>query len=107
MTTVMFTDCDGELVMQADGHAGFNKDGPDIVCAACSALIYTLAQYVAFEEEGGGLSFMTCELSDGRAEIRLRPHESAKERVGAVFSAVKMGYEMLHKKYPEYVNVVG
>ena len=107
MTTVMFTDCDGELVMQADGHAGFNKDGPDIVCAACSVLMYTLAQYVVFEQEHGGVKSARYELNGGEGAVKAYPEKGADERIRAVFSAVKMGYEMLHKKYPEYVNVVG
>ena len=37
----------GRVRLQIDGHAGFGEEGNDIVCAAVSAIFYSLCGYLS------------------------------------------------------------
>jgi len=55
------------------GHAGHNPGGPDIVCAAVSAIIYTLAGYLSQYEDislhmDSGKTFISC-VSDNKIDV--------------------------------------
>lgn len=42
MTTVDYEHNKNTFELKVMGHAGYNPGGPDIVCAACSTLVYAL-----------------------------------------------------------------
>lgn len=69
------------------GHAEYNNEGNDIVCASVSALVSTLAIYL-----------------DGKANIRLNAGDSSiecevTECDKAVFDAIVVGLEVLANTY--------
>lgn len=94
---IVITTADTELTVT--GHAGAGPPGQDIVCAAVSALVQTLA---------GALEKLTpdaaiCRLEPGSAEIRLhRP--SAKARL--LMDAFCIGAAAIAERYPNYVKIV-
>ena len=93
-----------ELFFRLDGHAGYAPEGQDIVCASASMMAAMLFEYVlqtvSIDEIGA------CELVPGHAELDVHPQRV--EDAGAcmtVFEAVRQGFKLLTRRYPEYVIV--
>lgn len=87
------------LCVTAKGHAQSGEAGHDLVCAATSALIYTLAADV---ERLGHPS--TIRLEEGDAEISCTPGEDYRLMVTFLFESLCVGFEMLSVDYPEFVS---
>ncbi len=86
--------CIGERVLLAGGHAGYGEKGQDIVCAAVSALVYTL---VGALEDGGRLESSV--LKAGLAVVR------GTGECGREFAMTGQGLRLLARQYPEYISV--
>lgn len=84
----------GERVLLVRGHAGYDENGRDIVCAAVSALVYTL---VGTLEDGGRLGSSV--LRAGLAVV-----EGTGE-CGREFAMTGQGLRLLARQYPEYISV--
>lgn len=98
MTTIMKTDTANIVTLTAEGHAGYGPAGADIVCAACSMLIYTLKQ--ALEQAD---LLLLAEFTGGNAKVIGRRCAQSEH----VFDTVLAGYGLLAQNYPAHVEVVG
>lgn len=88
----------GKLTMRAEGHAGYAPAGQDIVCAAVSCLMQTLA-YSAAEDEH--TSSCTYQGKDGPV-MSVETGNSVLMR--DKFELVADGLDLLAEQYPENVN---
>lgn len=91
-----------ELVFRLDGHAGYAPEGQDIVCASASMMAAMLFEYVLQTVSIDDLG--ECQLVPGHAELDV--HASRVEDAAAcmtVFEAVRQGFKLLTRRYPEYV----
>ena len=82
----------GETCVRLEGHAGSDVYGKDLVCAAVSALMLTLAANVEGKEA---------------AEIVLQPGNSRISCIpdaAGIFDCICTGFEMLARRFPEYVS---
>ena len=103
MIEVRYSPADYRLSIR--GHAGYAEAGKDIVCAAASALTYTLAMNI------DALSHVyarrkTVRLSEGDSEISCVPVHGMRNVVRLIFEVVIMGYQALAEKYPENVTII-
>lgn len=104
MTNAVFKKEGRSAAAEISGHAGYEKGGADIVCAACSMLAYTLLRQIAEEERKGIVTYMCADVSGGRVFISAEWSEEGDERLSAVFDTVKTGFYMLMEEYPEFVR---
>nr|DAJ22685.1 MAG TPA: YsxB-like protein [Siphoviridae sp. cttZS1] len=96
MIQVTYNEVGDEMILRAEGHAGYAEKGKDIVCAAVSVLMQTLAYSIG-----------TCMMDDGRG-LSVQAHQSCDNM--AKFELVTDGLILLAKQYPEnvrYTNVHG
>lgn len=93
-----------EYYLTMDGHAGFREIGTDIVCAACSILMWTLVS--AAEEEEFHMHLWLNE-DGGSADIRCYPDEESKEKCRYLFDTIFHGMEMVAEQYPQHVKIGG
>jgi uncharacterized protein YsxB (DUF464 family) len=93
----------------AKGHAKSAPVGHDLVCAAVSALVLTLAGNVAYMEAQEAVRNVVTVLDEGNAEIQCTPYRRHKESVEKTYSAICLGFELLATKYPQNISyeVVG
>lgn len=86
------------------GHSGYDREGRDIVCAAVSAVAFTVAGALGdiiglkdfFDEKYG---FMTCNLDmDLSPELR---HDA-----NVIMATAKIGFKQIELAYPKYVKVI-
>ena len=89
---------DYEIVLE--GHSGFAAAGTDIVCAAASALFYTLARELDYRK----IEFTMTEGTETGAEIVAYPPDGFTLDTDVVFETVCTGYRMLAEEYPEHVT---
>ena len=89
-----------DYVITAVGHAGFAAAGTDIVCAAESALFYTLARELDYRK----IEFIMTERADTGAEIIAYPPDGFTLDTDVVFETICTGYRMLAEEYPEHVT---
>lgn len=88
----------GKLTMRAEGHAGYAPAGQDIVCAAVSCLMQTLA-YSAEEDEHTS----SC-IYQGKEGPVLNVEAGDSVLMRDKFELVADGLDLLAEQYPENVN---
>lgn len=96
MITIIYDEKGHDMILQASGHAGFAPKGQDIVCAAVSCLMQTLAYSV-----DGGTATRD---PDGDNVLRVQAAQSFDTL--AKFELVTDGLMLLAQQYPENVRFV-
>ena len=98
MTTVVFR-MEGDRItgFEARGHSGYAEAGADIVCAAVSTLVNTLAgALAAFDCRG-----FHAKLQPGDARITC----AASGATDVLFYAAVIGLAQLKNTYPNYIQM--
>lgn len=99
MIQVIYNEVGDEMILRAEGHAGYAEKGKDIVCAAVSVLMQTLACSVDANNTGN-----TFELSDGKNGNRLTVQAPMSVLNRNKFDLVVEGLIRLAENYPENVQ---
>ena len=99
MIQVIYNEVGDEMILRAEGHAGYAEKGKDIVCAAVSVLMQTLACSVDADNTGN-----TFELSDGKNGNRLTVQAPMSVLNRDKFDLVVEGLIRLAENYPENVQ---
>ena len=86
------------------GHAHSAEKGHDLVCAAASMLVSTLAANVAQLHTKGIVQKKTIILDDGCAEVSCTASNKYKYTVEMIYLGICVGFELLSQRYPEYVT---
>ena len=94
-----------ESFLQVRGHAGSGEKGRDLVCAAVSALVLTLAANTDRMVRAGWVTDPVIRLAEGSALIRCDPCPEYRAAAELVFGSVCAGFLLLAEKYPEYVRM--
>ena len=86
------------------GHAYSDVPGRDLVCAAASALAYTLADNVRkmYAKEMARSKTINMEL--GKAEISCVPVRKYQPDVEMILDAICAGFALLSASYPQYLT---
>ncbi len=96
----------GYISLRVKGHAGQAKRGRDVVCSAASILAYTMAQYLQYVHEQGGLvKRPRIVLNEGDALIVANPTDVYEGEVLNAFFVAEVGYHLLAQNYPQYVKI--
>lgn len=92
MIQVTYNEVEDAMILRAEGHAGYAEKGKDIVCAAVSVLMQTLACSVG-----------TCMCNDGkRFSVACK---KSNDNI-AKFELVTDGLALLQREYPENVRYI-
>lgn len=94
-----------EGFLQVQGHAGSGEKGSDLICAAVSTLVLTLAANTDSMVREGWITAPVIRLTDGAALICGDPKPEYLEAVKLVFVSLCTGFQVLAEKYPEYVTI--
>lgn len=86
------------------GHAYSGETGHDLVCAAVSAVVYSLAINVDCMRASEHLDDSVVELSSGKADISVKPKSLFKGAVTLIFDAVCLGLYGLAHTYPDKIT---
>ena len=91
--------------LRIKGHAGFEKEGKDIICACVSYAFYNLSQ-VMLDYESLGMLCKAPKLKDnkGNSYLEVMPKREYESNVQIVFATVARGLEVLSAQYPEFVD---
>ena len=95
MINIIYNEEGQDMVLRAEGHAEYAPKGQDIVCAAVSALMLSLACSV-----DGGI----VERDDGRDALTVKAVQSYDS--SAKFELVTDGLQLLAEQYPANVRFV-
>lgn len=88
----------GKLTMRAEGHAGYAPAGQDIVCAAVSCLMQTLAYSAAEDERTSSCIYQ------GKKGPVVSVEAGDSVLMRDKFELVADGLDLLAEQYPENVN---
>lgn len=89
----------GKLTMRAEGHAGYAPAGQDIICAAVSCLMQTLAYSAAEDEHTSSCIYQ----GEEGPVLNVEAGDSVLMR--DKFELVADGLDLLAEQYPENVNL--
>lgn len=102
MTTIRVKEKNSRVIIDITGHAGYSlKD--DVVCAAVSALSYTLMQRVQDMDNFNAFNRMRCDYKDGEVHVDVIPHRAYEEELHTTVRTILTGFELLNKRYPNNV----
>lgn len=91
--------------VKAEGHAGAGEYGQDIVCAAVSVLLQTLANEVTEAARAGLLAVGVVAHGDGWMKVEMTPTDQTQDMVDAWVELVQDGIDALAESYPENVEL--
>ena len=104
MIHIKFYKSDDLIHMDMQGHAGTAEKGKDLVCAAATMLVYTLAQAVQFLYEQGRLEEKPkIQIEDGYAFVSASPNGDSLAETLMVFWVSQVGAYVLEHNYPQAV----
>ncbi|GAE87074.1 ribosomal-processing cysteine protease Prp [Acetivibrio straminisolvens] len=89
--------------LRVTGHAGYERRGKDIVCAAVSVLAYTAAGAL---EELAGIKGYTERDGYMRCAVPKDIPEEKKETVRTILETVVLGLKQVELGYGKYVSVL-
>lgn len=88
----------GRYELRVKGHAGYNP-GNDIVCAGCSAVVYSLMG--ALRNAPEHLDSLTTDAERGHAWV----YCEGDAVVGALYRMAEIGLRQIARTHPEHVQV--
>lgn len=91
--------------VKAKGHAGAGKYGQDIVCAAVSCLMQTLANEVEEAARAGLVALGAVAHGEGWMRVEVTPTHESCDMVEAWVELVQDGLDALAESYPENVEL--
>lgn len=91
--------------VKAEGHAGAGEYGQDIVCAAVSVLLQTLANEVTEAARAGLLAVGVVAHGDGWMKVEMTPTAQTQDMTEAWVQLVQDGIDALAESYPENVEL--
>lgn len=91
--------------VKAEGHAGAGEYGQDIVCAAVSVLLQTLANEVTEAARAGLLAVGVVAHGDGWMKVEMTPTDQTQDMADAWVELVQDGINALAESYPENVEL--
>lgn len=86
-----------------EGHAGYDKSGQDIVCAAVSALSYTTVG--ALSNLAGGCDFLE---EEGYMEFfrKKKLDDAQVDKSTLILDSMFIGFKQIENSYGEYIRVI-
>ncbi len=87
-------------VVEVTGHAEFAEPGSDIVCAAVSMIMYTIADKLDQMEK-----FMTIEIDEeegGYMQIEVIKRD---DQTDLLFDTLIHGLKMIEEQYAQYIDI--
>ena len=96
-----------KLRLSVSGHAGAAPKGQDLVCAAATTLVYTAAQMLRAAEEEGLAEDVRFWTDDGKADLMAKAKPGTERELGGRMEAICIGFRMLEKNYPKFLQVQG
>lgn len=91
------------LILKAKGHANSAEYGKDLVCAAVSALVQTLAGNVICLKNAEVAKDEQIILEEGNALVSCRA-VNEKETLLCVYDTITTGLILLQQTYPQYIK---
>ncbi len=88
------------MELLAQGHAGYDVAGHDIVCAGVSALLYGFKSYLEEQQMRASGKVFSAEW-DGGLKLRTQGFGGADTQGWEV---IRAGIDQIAKHYPQYVN---
>lgn len=107
MTAVSIEEYYDSYIISVTGHAGFGESGKDIVCAAISALAYTLLNALKCAEDESYLYIRTESVSDGNMYLEVLPYDFSREKIDTIIETCIIGFSLIEEEYPDYITVSG
>ena len=87
------------------GHAEHGKKGEDIVCAAISALFYTLAESLYYSEHMLEETFDFSD-EDGNGHISCKPKPEFEGNISLIYWTILNGFEVIEKNYEKNIKLL-
>lgn len=98
MINISVKSSEDTIELSAQGHANAAPKGEDIVCAAATILIRTLAKTL----EAAVPNMVKADVSDGKASISVTGYDPV---AAVAIETVCTGFRLLQEQYPENIKI--
>lgn len=93
------------LSLTVEGHAGYGKEGQDIVCAAASALCFALLLSLKRLDSEGLLSSFDHRMERGFAFFSAAASPQGARLWGYAVDPILSAFTLLSESYPDHVSL--
>ena len=90
--------------LTVEGHAYSGEPGHDLICAAASILIYTLASFAKNTHKARQVKKLRIKLDEGDAEVSFKAKERYRMAITLACDAICAGFELLAYDYPGNIS---
>lgn len=106
MVEVTFERAGKALIMDVNGHANFDVQGKDLVCAGASTLGMTVAQCAKFMGDSGKLRKRpNIQIENGKLRVVIKPKDVFYPEAMHLMHVGQTGMRLLAADYPQYLQV--
>ena len=91
-------------ILTIEGHANYSDSGTDIVCAAVSILVQTLASILIIAKYADNC---VIEEKDGTITSISYKADPTDQSIATSFQFVAEGMELLSERYPDHISIEG
>lgn len=86
------------------GHAHYAEEGKDIICAAVSAIVWTLAETVQKLVSENKAMEPKVRLGSGKAEVAVDARPDYEAEIKMIFGYICTGFEHIAQESADYVS---
>ncbi|MEE0390625.1 MAG: ribosomal-processing cysteine protease Prp [Lachnospiraceae bacterium] len=104
MLKVRVREKENRLEIKMEGHADYAEAGKDIVCSACSILLFTLLEELQKQQATGKVKITVLEMEES-GRCRMEITDWAKE-TEVVLETIFNGYKIIEKNFPKNISFV-
>ena len=89
------------MEIKMEGHADYAEAGKDIVCSACSILLFTLLEELQKQQTEGKVKITVLEMGEsGRCNVEITDWSRETE---VVLETILNGYKIIEKNFPKNI----
>lgn len=100
MITIRMNSMEGQYSVYVDGHADYEENGKDIVCAGVSALVQAFIYYCEKLEENGECQLYECTVEPGLVRYGVIGNATV---IQPAYDMMRIGLENISKIFPKNV----
>ena len=106
MITIRYDTSRERTIISVEGHANHGEEGKDTVCAAVSALVFTLCRVLSNYDKKGALKSFYHSVEKGSCQLDFAACDAFRDSVETAANTLFEGFLLLEENYPECVSVI-
>ena len=98
-----YRDTNKYYAFKSEGHANYNIDGPDILCAGISTVEQVIINKIMVETPSDGNRLI---IGSGLIDFKVSVNQVWYDRIQCLFECLRDGLKQLEAQYPDNISII-